>query len=175
MTDARLTRVSLTISTIAGHGAHPPAGCRETHSHVTIPVTSRRIRSRPVPVKVPAPAYVFANAEFIKPRPNDSTTDPSLVLRKRPPSVNANDAGGSMKCSAVIVDGNPDNTSGFGGGRVFAAHPRNPEKAGRPRCGGNERTAVVPEVPASRPTGAKAGRPWRIEGAGGRRPAQGRQ
>ena len=78
--------------------------------------------------KVPHTRYVFANAEFIIPHPNDGSTF-DLQARDSYTMFNAIDAETMEVAFQVIVDGNLDNTDADYAGKYAASTCYNSEKA----------------------------------------------
>ncbi|MEC9482982.1 MAG: TAT-dependent nitrous-oxide reductase, partial [Halomonas sp.] len=78
--------------------------------------------------KVPHTKYVFANAEFIIPHPNDGSTF-DLQARDSYTMFNAIDAETMEVAFQVIVDGNLDNTDADYAGKYAASTCYNSEKA----------------------------------------------
>ena len=126
--------------------------------------------------KVPHTKYVFANAEFIIPHPNDGKNHDDLdAAEKYWTMFNALDAETMEVAWQVIVDGNLDNTDADYTGKYAACHLLQlrevpPISAGTMR---NERDwVVVFNIPRHR--GGNQGQAvhdhWRLQGAGGRRP-----
>ncbi len=79
--------------------------------------------------KVPYTKYVFCNAEFIIPHPNDGTNLDNLDAAEKYTMYNALDAETMEVAWQVIVDGNLDNTDACYTGRFAAATCYNSEGA----------------------------------------------